>query len=466
MLRKVVFSVALISLSLLVTANAQLPDFVSIVEDQAPAVVKITTVTRAKTNTHDPRRGFNNPRQLPDIFREYYERYGRQRESSSLGSGFIVSKDGYVLTNHHVIDGADEIVVRMTDRSEYEAEVIGTDERSDLALLKIDGKNLPVLKLAAKGTVKVGEWVLAIGSPFGLDYSVSSGIVSAIGRSIRDGEGGTYVPFIQTDVAINPGNSGGPLFNMQGEVIGINSQIYSPSGGSVGLSFAIPSDLAINVMKQLKETGTVARGWLGVGIQDVDKDLAESFGLDKPKGALISHVEDDAPGDKAGLKVGDIIVEFNGSEILTSSDLPSVVGLSTPGDEVAMQVVRSGKQRKMKVTVGTLDEGKVGANLGSGDANDLNQADLLGLVVQTLTKEQAKSLKLSGGVLVAEVEAGSPAAMARLRRGDVITLIGGSSISSIAEFEKVVGKLPAGKPVPVRIVRNGSAGFVAIQVPR
>ena len=451
-----------------VQALAQLPDFISIVEQHAGAVVKITTITHAKNQQYNPYGNHNNRQQLPEIFREYFERHGQSggRESRSLGSGFIVSDDGYILTNNHVIDDADEIIVRMVDRREFDAEVVGTDERSDLALLKVNAKGLPVLKMAADDSLKVGEWVLAIGSPFGLDYSVSSGIVSAIGRSIRDVGGGTYVPFIQTDVAINPGNSGGPLFNMRGEVVGINSQIYSPSGGSVGLSFAIPVGLAVNVMGQLKQSGSVSRGWLGVGIQDVDKDLAESFGLDTPKGALISHVERDGPADDAGVKVGDIIIDFNGTIIAESADLPAVVGLTRPGEKASVIVIRSASERELSVKVGTLDEGKAGSNLSSGDSSDLNEADKLGLLVKPLTQEQQQAEKLVGGVIVIKVAAGSPAAMARLRPGDIITLVGGYSISTLKEFEKVVSKLPPGKPVPLRIVRNGSAGFVAIQVPR
>jgi serine protease Do len=451
-----------------VQALAQLPDFTSIVEQHAGAVVKITTITHAKNQQYNPYGNRSNRQQLPEIFREYFERHGQSggRESRSLGSGFIVSDDGYILTNNHVIDDADEIVVRMVDRREFDAEVVGTDERSDLALLKVDAQDLPVVTMAGDNSLKVGEWVLAIGSPFGLDYSVSSGIVSAIGRSIRDVGGGTYVPFIQTDVAINPGNSGGPLFNMRGEVVGINSQIYSPSGGSVGLSFAIPVGLAVNVMSQLKQSGSVSRGWLGVGIQDVDKDLAESFGLTSPKGALISHVERGGPADDAGVKVGDIIIDFNGTIIAESADLPAVVGLTSPGKKVSIIVIRSASERELSVKVGTLDEGKAGSNLSSGDSSDLNEADKLGLLVKPLTQEQQQTEKLVGGVIVIKVEAGSPAAMARLRPGDIITLVGGYSISTLNEFEKVVSKLPTGKPVPLRIVRNGSAGFVAIQVPR
>ncbi|MFQ3324164.1 MAG: serine protease Do [Pseudomonadales bacterium] len=449
-------------------ALSQLPDFTSIVERHAGAVVKITTITHAKSGQYQPYDKYNNGQQLPEIFHDYFERDGQSkgRESRSLGSGFIVSNNGYILTNNHVIEDADKIIVRLVDRREFDAEVVGTDERSDLALLKVDAKNLPILKMASSDNLKVGEWVLAIGSPFGLDYSVSSGIVSGIGRSIRDGGGSTYVPFIQTDVAINPGNSGGPLFNMSGEVVGINSQIYSPSGGSVGLSFAIPVGLAVDVMAQLKESGSVSRGWLGVGIQDVDKDLAESFGLISPRGALISYIEQSGPAAAAGVKVGDIIIDFNGTAIADSADLPAVVGLTKPGKKISIIVVRDGRERNLSVKVGTLDESKAGATLTSGDSSDLNKVDKLGLLVKELTQDQQEAGQLAGGVVVVKVENGSAGAMARLRPGDIITLVGGYSISTLKEFEKVVSKLPLGKPVPVRIVRNGSAGFVAIQVPR
>jgi serine protease Do len=449
-------------------ALSQLPDFTSIVERHAGAVVKITTITHAESGQYQPYEKYNNGQQLPEIFRDYFERHGQSkgRESRSLGSGFIVSNDGYILTNNHVIEDADKIIVRLVDRREFDAEVIGTDERSDLALLRVDAKDLPILKMASSDDLKVGEWVLAIGSPFGLDYSVSSGIVSGIGRSIRDGGGSTYVPFIQTDVAINPGNSGGPLFNMSGEVVGINSQIYSPSGGSVGLSFAIPVGLAVDVMAQLKEFGSVSRGWLGVGIQDVDKNLAESFGLASPRGALISYIEQSGPAAAAGVKVGDIIIDFNGTAIGDSADLPAVVGLTKPGKKISMMVVRDGRERNLSVKVGTLDESKAGATLTGGDSSDLNKVDKLGLLVKELTQDQQEAEQLAGGVVVVKVENGSAGAMARLRPGDIITLVGGYSISTLKEFEKVVSKLPPGKPVPVRIVRNDSAGFVAIQVPR
>jgi len=446
--------------------HAMLPDFTGIVEDQSPAVVKITTVTHAKTQQRSPYDQYGVPQdQLPEIFRHFFENRGQpqqQRESQSLGSGFIISEDGYVVTNNHVIDGADEINVRMLDRTEYAAEVIGTDERSDLALLKIEAKNLPAVEFGESDSLQVGEWVLAIGSPFGLDYSVSAGIVSAIGRSIPSGENGNYVPFIQTDVAINPGNSGGPLFDLEGRVVGVNSQIYTTSGGSVGLSFSIPAALAKDVIAQLKDSGEVKRGWLGVGIQNVDKDLAESFGLDKPVGALITHVEEDSPADNGGVIAGDVIIAFDDVDIEASDELPAVVGLVKPGTTVDVIVVRDQKRKKLRVTVGTLD----GEEVDNKITEDGSQNEEIGLKVQAIPDEYANRWGLSEGVIIVSVSPSSPAAKARLRRGDVITAIGNKAITSLADYVDVVKALPYGKPVPVRIVRSGRAGFVAITIPK
>src|SRR5690606_23514091 len=309
---------------------ANLPEFTELIEKNSPSVVKITTLVRANSRDQlrvPPQQNYPFPQDIPDIFRELFERHNvPERDYGSMGSGFIISEDGYVLTNHHVVDAAHEITVRMIDQREFKAELVGSDQRSDLALLKIDAKGLPKLKFAKPDSLKVGEWVVAIGSPFGLDYSASAGIVSATGRNISARNESSYVPFIQTDVAINPGNSGGPLFNLKGEVVGINSQIYTRSGGSIGLSFAIPSSVAEEVVQQLKDKGRVDRGWLGVAIQEVNRDLASSLGLDKPTGALVADVEPDGPAAKAGIKAGDLIIKFNGRNVNTQADLPYLVG--------------------------------------------------------------------------------------------------------------------------------------------
>lgn len=441
---------------------ANLPDFTEIVERNSAAVVKILSTQRAESADELP--PGMDPRyydQLPEIFRHFFDYRGRPRrpERQSMGSGFIISPDGYILTNHHVIDGADSVTVRLIDRREYEATVVGSDKRSDLALLKVDEKNLPVVTFGSPGELKVGEWVVAIGSPFGLDYSVTAGIVSARGRSIPTEENENYVPFIQTDVAINPGNSGGPLFNLKGEVVGINSQIYTRSGGSIGLSFAIPISVAIDVVDQLKTSGEVVRGWLGVGIQEVDRNLAESFGLEKPMGALISQLEPGGPAEKGGVEVGDIVIEFNGERIDESADLPHVVGLTRPGTTATVRVIRDGKTRDLRLTVGKLsgDESRTVAQAEPSGGR-------IGLGVEELSDQQKARLKISGGVVVREVVPGQPGARAGLRPGDIITLIGSEPVKNVEDFEDIVAGLPANTHIPVRILRRGMAGFVAIRI--
>lgn len=452
---------------LVFTSNVEaraLPDFTDIVEKNREAVVKINTVIKGKRGQSN---GYGRGQeQLPDIFRDFFQNRGQpqQRDRQAMGSGFILSEDGYILTNHHVIDGADEIIVRLVDRREFDAELVGTDARSDLALLKVKSdESLPTVVLGKPREIKVGEWVLAIGSPFGLDYSVSAGIVSAKGRSLPspDRSGGNYVPFIQTDVAINPGNSGGPLFNMRGEVVGINSQIYTRSGGSIGLSFAIPIEVALNVVEQLKENGAVTRGWLGVVIQDVDRDLAEAYGLDKPRGALISQIDPEGPGASSGLKEGDIILTFNGRDIIVSADLPHVVGLTPAGSKAKAQVLRDGKRKTLTITVGSLEGDSIaGVGVNSGTA----AGGRLGLVVDELDEETKEKWSLLGGVTVNQVLADKPGAEAGLRPGDVITLINNRPVSSVERYREIVAELPSGRPVPLRIVRRGRPGFVAIRI--
>ncbi|MDG1214648.1 MAG: Do family serine endopeptidase, partial [Luminiphilus sp.] len=335
-----------IALAARVTA-AGLPDFTDIVESSAPAVVKILVEYESENL-----RSQEQMEELPEYLRRFFDFRGGPpvpRDRAGMGSGFIISEDGYVVTNNHVVENARQILVRLPDRQEYDATLVGTDPRSDLAVLKIQAQDLPALPLADDEQVKVGQWVLAIGSPFSLDFSVTAGIVSAVGRSLPTETGDNYVPFIQTDVAINPGNSGGPLFNLEGEVIGVNSQIFTRSGGSIGLSFAIPASVVRNVVTQIQETGVVERGWLGVSIQDVDRNLADSFGLDRPRGALIAQVGGDSPAERAGLLSGDVIIQFDDEEIETSADLPHVVGLIAPGTRCEAVVIREGSEIAVEV---------------------------------------------------------------------------------------------------------------------
>jgi len=442
-------------------AAVELPDFREIVRDNSPAVVKIIVEhRRARGGQGQP-----GPDEIPEYLRRFFEFRGAPPSHAprmAMGSGFIISDDGYILTNNHVVEGADSVLVRMSDRREFDAEVIGTDPRSDLALLRIETTDLPVLKLASKNDLEVGEWVLAIGSPFGLDYSVTAGIVSAKGRSLPTERNENYVPFIQTDVAINPGNSGGPLFNLDGEVVGVNSQIFTRSGGSIGLSFAIPVSVVRNVVAQLKADGRVTRGWLGVTIQDVDKNLAESFGLDRPRGALVVQLAEGGPADKAGLQPGDVIISFDGQDIPASADLPHVVGLIPPDTTVPVEIVRDEKHKKLKVKVGGLDADD-SYTLSAGDTED-GGGGRLGLMVETASVEALERLEISGGVIVREVLPDSVAAASGLMAGDVITLIASSPIKSVEAYEQVVSKLESGSFVPLRLIRRGSPLFIGLKL--
>ncbi|WP_249671997.1 DegQ family serine endoprotease [Pseudomonas abieticivorans] len=454
-----------------VNAQAEaLPDFTTLVEQASPAVVNISTTQklpdRKVADSQMP-----DLEGLPPAFRDFFRnmprqpgspnspRGDRQRQTQSLGSGFIISDDGYVLTNNHVIEDADEIVVRLSDRSELKAKLVGTDPRTDVAVLKIEGKNLPTVKLGDSDKLKVGEWVLAIGSPFGFDHSVTKGIVSAKGRTLPND---TYVPFIQTDVAINPGNSGGPLFNMNGEVVGINSQIFTRSGGFMGLSFAIPIDVAMDVANQLKKDGKVSRGWLGVVIQEVNKDLAESFGLDKPAGALVAQVMEDGPAAKGGVQVGDVILSMNGQPIDMSADLPHLVGSLKEGTKANLEVIREGKRKTLTVTVGALpdEDPELGDNPKAGAERSSNR---LGVSVADLTADQKKTLDLKGGVLIKDIQDG-PAAMIGLQPGDVITHLNNQAIGSAKEFTDVAQGLPKNRSVSMRVLRQGRASFITFKL--
>lgn len=396
-----IFATVLVLGQAVAVQAAELPDFTQLVEQASPAVVNISTTQKLpdrKVSEQMP-----DLEGLPPMLREFFERGmppqprtprgDRQREAQSLGSGFIISSDGYILTNNHVIADADEILVRLADRSELKAKLVGTDPRSDVALLKIEGKDLPVLKLGKSQDLKAGQWVVAIGSPFGFDHTVTQGIVSAIGRSLPNEN---YVPFIQTDVPINPGNSGGPLFNLAGEVVGINSQIYTRSGGFMGVSFAIPIDVAMDVSNQLKSGGKVSRGWLGVVIQEVNKDLAESFGLEKPAGALVAQIQDDGPAAKGGLQVGDVILSMNGQPIVMSADLPHLVGALKAGAKANLEVIREGKRQNVELTVGAIpEEGKELDALPKSTTE--RSSNRLGVSVAELTDEQKKTYDLKGG---------------------------------------------------------------------
>lgn len=449
------------------SAHAELPEFTQLVEQASPAVVNISTTQKVESR----RAGSHQMPDLegmPPMFREFFERMPQQqppsgqerkREAQSLGSGFIISADGYVLTNNHVVADADEIIVRLSDRSELVAKLVGADPRTDVALLKVEGKDLPTVKLGSSEGIKVGEWVLAIGSPFGFDHSATSGIISAKGRSLPNEN---YVPFIQTDVAINPGNSGGPLFNLDGEVIGINSQIFTRSGGFMGLSFAIPIDVAMDVADQLKASGKVSRGWLGVVIQEVNKGLAESFGLEKPAGALIAQVLVDGPAAKGGVRVGDVILQVNDRPVILASDLPHLVGVIKPGDKAQFQVLREGKRISLALQVGSMPVDGEEPPVASA-AEPEQASNRLGVAVVTLTAEQRKQLDIQNGVLVKAVAQG-PAAMIGLRPGDVITHLNNLSIASVDEFQQVVKQLPDKRSVSMRVLREGRASFITFKL--
>ncbi len=450
--------------------GSALPDFTQLVEANSPAVVNISTTQKIKESSHQLPPGVEIP-DLPedspfgDLLRRFF---GEQEEgeppdffdSKSLGSGFIMSRDGYILTNHHVVRDADEIIVRLSDRRELVAEVIGTDKRSDIALLKVDATDLPVAKIGSAKGLKVGEWVLAIGSPFGFDHSVTAGIVSAKGRSLPREH---YVPFIQTDVAINPGNSGGPLFNLDGEVVGVNSQIYSRTGGFMGLSFAIPIGVAMDVAHQLKEKGKVSRGWLGVLIQDVTRELAESFGMAKPSGALVAKVLPDSPAEASGLEVGDIIVRFDDQEVINSSALPPLVGSAQLDAAVPVEILRKGKTRTLKIKIGELPpEEDIQLSKGRPETGPENR---LGVRVSELTEDQRNQQEIEdGGVWVSEVQEG-PAQEAGIRKSDIILMLDNQEVRDVEHFEELVADLPSGKTVAVLIQRRDGPLFLALRMP-
>lgn len=452
----VLLSILLISNSLFA---ASLPDFTELAEDNSSSVVNISTTKKVSST---PFKGMELPKDSPfgDLFKHFFgDQFGKDgkgnghpsQKSESLGSGFIISEDGYVLTNYHVIKGADEIIVRLSDKRTLVAKLIGTDSMTDVALLKIDAENLNAVKIGNSNKLKVGEWVLAIGSPYGFDHSVTAGIVSAKGRSLpRD----VYVPFIQTDVAINPGNSGGPLFNLDGEVIGINSQIYTNTGGFMGLSFAIPIEVAMDVVAQIKKSGHVTRGWLGVYIQEISRELAESFGLDRAKGALVSQVIKDSPAEKYGILAGDVILKFNGHWVTDSNHLPALVGRVEVGKKVTVEVLRDKKRKVLKVVIAELALEEV--NEVTPAAAPKKQFDRIGLQVKESEKHQ--------GVLVLEVEADSAANITGMKKGDVILMLNHKTLSSVSSYKKIIKQLPVGTAIPVLIMRNGGRLFHVLKL--
>lgn len=462
MLSKAFALVFTILMSVLVSQSIfakELPDFTELVENQGAAVVNISTTQIIRSNSAMPDMQEGDP--FYEFFRRFAPQMPREQESQSLGSGFILSSDGYIMTNAHVVDHADKITVRLTDKREFSAKVIGADRRTDVAVLKIDATGLPKVTLGDPNKLKVGEWVVAIGSPFGFDSSVTAGIVSAKGRSLPQDN---FVPFIQTDVAINPGNSGGPLFNMNGEVVGINSQIYTRSGGSMGLSFSIPIDVANQVADQLRSTGKVTRGRIGVTIQELTRELAESFGMSQPNGALISSVEKGGAADKAGIEVSDVILKFDGKMVRSSSDLPRMVAATKPGNKVEIELWRKGAAKVVSVVIAKMQDESVAAHSDDKQDDDGGASIArMGLSVSELSKDQLQELQLPGGLLIQAVKGGA-ARSAGLQRGDVILALGNVRIRTLKQFYELLKQVPQGRNVALLIRRGDVATYVAIKL--
>jgi serine protease Do len=446
-----------------------LPDFTVLVDAVGPAVVNIRTIERvrrgAAPTTPDEQmleffRRFGipvPPGMTPRTPQPRQERGPEIERPRGVGSGFILSADGFIMTNAHVVDGADQVVVTLADKREFTARVVGSDRRTDVAVVKIEAEGLPAVRIGDVNRLRVGEWVMAIGSPFGLENTVTAGIVSAKQRDTGD-----YLPFIQTDVAINPGNSGGPLINMRGEVVGINSQIYSRSGGFMGISFAIPIDEAVRVADQLRATGRVTRGRIGVAIDAVNRELAESLGLPRAEGALIRGVENNSPAAQAGIEPGDVILSFDGKPVEKSSDLPRIVGNTAPGAKAQVRVWRRGAERTLTVTVGAFEDEQVARAGNAPQAPQATQAaDTLGLTVRELTAAEKRELQVEGGVLI--VNADGPAARAGLREDDVVVGVGNRQVRSMADFEAAVAALPKDRPINVLIRRGDWAQYALIR---
>jgi serine protease Do len=462
-----------------------LPDFTDLVETVGPSVVNIRTIDKvaanpaagANPNNGGPNSGGPSDEELQELFRRFFgmpppgkpgtpgqprqpnrpQQQQPEEQPRGVGSGFILTNDGFIMTNAHVVDGADQVIVTLTDKREFTARIVGADKRTDVAVVKIEASGLPPVKIGDPNRLKVGEWVMAIGSPFGLENTVTAGIVSAKGRDTGD-----YLPFIQTDVAINPGNSGGPLINMRGEVVGINSQIYSRSGGFMGISFAIPIDEAVQVSTQLRASGRVQRGRLGVGIGDVSKEVAESLGLGKPQGALVSNVEAGSPADKAGLEAGDIILKFDGKRIEKSSDLPRAVGGTKPGTSSTVTVFRRGTTKDYPIMVGEFEADKTAQGKPTPEkAAAPNATQLLGLTVSDLTDALKKELNLKGGVRVDAVA--DPALKAGIREGDVVVQVANAEVADVKAFTQLLSRIDKSKPINVLLRRGEWAQYTVIR---
>ncbi|NCO18645.1 MAG: DegQ family serine endoprotease [Gammaproteobacteria bacterium] len=443
------------------TAIAAPADFVDIVEASVPAVVNIETTRFGQRSDPEVQRG-QMPEDVPELFRRFFEPFGEggppraRPDQRGGGSGFIVRENGLILTNHHVIEDADEIIVRLADRREFVAELVGSDAETDIAVLRIEAEGLPTLAYGDSTALRVGEWVIAIGSPFQFEQSVTAGIVSAKGRTQAQQQ---YVPFIQSDVAINRGNSGGPLIDVRGRVVGINSWILSSSGGNIGLSFSIPIETAVSTVEQLLEYGKVSRGYLGVGIQNVDRQRADALGLDRPVGALVNRVEEGGAAARAGIEVGDVILEVDGRPIEVFSDLPPIVGSVRPGQEIQLKVWRWGKQRSIMVTLEQREETMATAD-GEG-ASDRSPSNALGLTVEPVDQElRRRASDLEGGVVVSDIESDN-AYRAGIRRGDVILMINSRQIASLDDFEEIVEGIEPGRSVALLVWRNGNSQFLA-----
>jgi serine protease Do len=454
--------------------SRDLPDFTDLVEKQGAAVVNISTTQVIHATRGGPQ--FQSPFDDDDPMAELFRRFGqrgmpgapsapRDYESKSLGSGFVISADGLILTNAHVVADADEVLVKLTDKREFKAKVLGADKRTDVALIKINATGLPVVKLGDVSKLKVGEWVLAIGSPFGFDNSVTAGIVSAKGRQLPQEN---YVPFIQTDVAINPGNSGGPLFNMKGEVVGINSQIFSRSGGYMGLSFAIPIDVALEIKNQLQTTGHVSRGRIGVAVQELSKEMAESFGLNKPEGALVSKVEKGSPAEKGGVEEGDIILKFDGKSVGQSADLSRLVGMTRPGTQSKLEVWRHGKISSLSITIGEMPDEDGKASRPNNRRNKQAEpaaVNRLGLALSDLTADQKRQVGIDSGVLVEDVRNG---ARADIQPGDIILALTyrgvQTDVKTVEQFNGLASKIDKAAVLTLLIKRGEAQVFVTIKV--